>query len=42
MKLVEKCSQMPIKDMILDIDGVVGSRPELRFIKLMLVSSQSL
>lgn len=48
VKSVEMYLQLPIRDMILDklqtvdITGMVGSRAELRFIKLMLVSSPSL
>lgn len=48
VKSVERYLQLPIRDMILekletvDITGMVGSRAELRFIKLMLVSSPSL
>ncbi|KAL8155245.1 F-box/FBD/LRR-repeat protein At1g13570-like isoform X2 [Apium graveolens] len=47
-KSVEKYLQLPIRDMLLDklqtvdISGMVGSTAELRFIKLMLVSSPSL
>lgn len=47
-KSVEKYLQLPIRDIILDklqtvdISRMVGSRAELRFIKLMLVSSPSL